>query len=202
MRYEEASGVHQSKIAPSRIVQYQDVCWACKQLCEHLTFKRKTVLEAMVLLANEFGDQWKLTEQQKQDWVATMTDRLLNMLSALRMSEKKKVPPKWLSELKWHAPKGNERKDKAKDRDVAINFASEGQAEQRQEQEENMDGEQWSEDEEKYVDVVDQDKNLQAKTTAGALVKKNIAAAVPRFVASLAGVTSCAWLGAAKRAPS
>ena len=133
-----------------------------------------------------------------------MTDRLLNMLSALRMSEKKKVsPPKWLSELKWHAPKGNERKDKAKGRDVAINFASEEQAEQRQEQEENMDGEQWSEDEEMYVDVVDQDKNLQAKTTAGALVKKkNIVAAVPRFVASLAGATSCAWLGAAKRALS
>lgn len=101
LKYDEAPEVKKARIMVGLIREAHPILRACHDLDEKLSFKRKTVEAAMKIILGKKAAEWRLPETQHQEFVDTMTKRLLNVLHVVRQAFLKPVRPSWALELPW-----------------------------------------------------------------------------------------------------
>lgn len=99
LKYEESERV-QAKVDVDRILAQLPLLGALHAVQGNLMFARKSVCTAFGILFDDCGAAWGLKRCYRDEWTATMTNRLMNLNAAVARAERANKA-KWLSQLPW-----------------------------------------------------------------------------------------------------
>ena len=105
LRYDESAKPSDAKVDQELIKQPHVILSKLYEVAPNLTFTRSALISAIDMMFDEKAEEWKMIPEHKQDYVETMTRRLLNICrvvsQACVQAEKKGQAPAWVKELPW-----------------------------------------------------------------------------------------------------
>lgn len=99
IKYDEAPTVNASKTMPELLQKYAGIIEALHSVSNNMCFTRSSVKTAVATLYSEMSDAWGIDPAHKNEYIETMTRRVVNMCRVVNQAQVKRNKAPWFLNL-------------------------------------------------------------------------------------------------------